>query len=310
MNRPTNPALVRLVETLRPGRAKAPAEPNSPIPAITDGASGDFAPLGTASGTSVPNQVHGQPAGASRLRFGPVMVSVTEAGFELRNALDAALDASALRPAAVADLRVLATSDALGNFRPNKAAPNLVRGWTCAVPDAPALELALDSLLPGGLADWFAALDPAFVPTDYRTFAERQTGMYRNTASLSDPEACEVARACCDPRFCTRRRLWGVGVIEAETEPVKSAVPCLEPCALLLELARRAHRLGQEERATLNLGEGDLATFAAALDIAVGHTDPLLREGDLGDPAHPRRILLLREKLLPWLPAPVRGVIE
>ena len=279
----TNPALGRLMEALGSGGAKAPAEPA---------------------------QDRRRPAGPFSLHFGPVLVAASEPGFELRNALDAALETPSLRSVALADLRVLAASDALGSFRPNKAAPNLVRGWTCTVPDPAALELALDTLLPGALADWYAALDPALAIIDYRTFADRQTGMYRKTASLSDPEACEVTRACCDARFCTRRRLWSVGVIERDMESAKSALPCLEPCALLLELARRAHRLGQEERATLNLGEGDLATLAAALDIAVGHTDPMLREGDLGDPAHPRRILLLREKLLPWLPASVRGVIE
>ncbi len=288
------------MEALGSGRAKAPAEPNS---SISDGSSGDFALPGEARRTAA-------PAGPSPLQFGPVLISASGHGIELRNALDTGIEPPSLRPVSPDGLRTLANSDALGNFRPNKAATSLVRGWTCTVPDAAALEAALDALVPGGLADWHAALDPALAVIDYRTFADRQTGMYRNTASLSDPEACEVTRACCDARFCTRRRLWSVGVIERDPESAKSAVPCLEPCALLLELARRAHRLGQEERATLNLGEGDLATLAAALDIAVNHIDPMLREGDLGDPAHPRRILLLREKLLPWLPAPVRGVIE
>jgi hypothetical protein len=36
---------------------------------------------------------------------------------------------------------------------------------------------------------------------------------------------------------------------------------------------------------------------------ALEHPDASLREGDLSSPGNPRRILLLREKLLPWLPA-------
>ena len=112
-----------------------------------------------------------------------------------------------------------------------------------------------------------------------------------------------VTRACCDSRFCSRRRLWSVGQSETDSMREKSDVPCLEPCALLLELARRAHRLNQQERSTITLSEGDLATLAAAINIAVAHTDPTLREGDLSDSSHPRRLMLLREKLLPWLPA-------
>ena len=47
---------------------------------------------------------------------------------------------------------------------------------------------------------------------------------------------------------------------------------------------------------------GDLALLDTLFEHALDHPDPGLREGDLSSPANPRRILLLREKLLPWLP--------
>ena len=60
----------------------------------------------------------------------------------------------------------------------------------------------------------------------------------------------------------------------------------------------------KEKQVTADAAKGaELATLAAAINIAVAHTDPTLREGDLSDSGHPRRLMLLREKLLPWLPA-------
>jgi hypothetical protein len=236
--------------------------------------------------------------------FGPVRVARPAEGFALRHVADLDRADATLRPVAVDQLRALANLSAEGAFRPNKAAPNLVRGWSCTPRGPEELELALDALVPGGLADWHALLTPPTPVCHYREFAERQTGMYRHTAALSDPEAAEVLRACCDARFCTRRRLWSVGDAGPEEPAGKSVVPCLEPCALLLDLARRAERMGREERATLRLGPGDLATLAAALEVAAAHADPDIREGDTGHPANPRRLRLLREKLLPWLPDP------
>ena len=246
----------------------------------------------------------------SPVRFGPVRIASVAGQTELRHVDDHGRDASGLRELPVSALRELATADSRGAFRPNKGAPNLVAGWVCRPADPAALDEALDALVPGALADWHAAEDPALRIVTYREFADRQTGMYRNTASLSDPEACEVARACCDARFCLRRRLWSVGLLEPDTVASKSDAACLEPCALLLELARRAHRMSQEERSTLHLGETDLASVSAALDIAIAHPPEDLREGDLANPAHPRRLLLLKEKILPWLPAPERGKVE
>lgn len=237
--------------------------------------------------------------------FGPLLIRPAGTGFELRNARDGGIDPIGIRAVEIGQLRELATFTTEGAFRPNKSAPNLKRGWTCTVSSPADLDVALDALLPGALADWYASLGPVIPTCDYREFADRQTGMYRNTASLSDPEACEITRACCDARFCTRRRLWNVGTIGPDEASAKSAAPCLEPCSLLLELARKAHRISQEERSTLNISESDLATLSAAFDLALANPDLSIREGDSSAPGNPRRIMLLREKLLPWLPRDV-----
>lgn len=244
----------------------------------------------------------------SNLVFGPLALTKKNTGIDLRHRNDASSEASSLRSIALTELRSLSQVDALGRFRPNKASPNLVRGWCHITPDAPSLEAALDALLPGGLADWFALQSGSAAPIPWQRYADRQTGMYRNVAALNEPEAEEVARAGCHPRCCTRQRLWTVGERPPETPTEKSVAPCLEPCALLLELARRAQRThATEERSTVILTQSELAILDSLFNWALEHPDASLREGDLSSPGNPRRILLLREKLLPWLPCTPEG---
>jgi hypothetical protein len=237
------------------------------------------------------------------LAFGPLALSRHVDGIEIRNGLDAGVDSSGLRCLPASDLRAVAQVDALGRFRPNKASPGLVRGWFHRVTDTESLETALDDLLPGGLADWHALRTGSATPVRWQDFVDRQTGMYRNVSSLAEPEAELVARAGCHPDCCTRRRRWTVGNRPPEPEFGKSEVPCLEPCALVLELARRtAKAVTSEERSHVTLAQGDLAILDLLLESALRNPDPSVREGDLSALANPRRILLLRERLLPWLP--------
>jgi len=238
-----------------------------------------------------------------RLGFGPLSLSPKLQGIELRHALDDQAADGSLGSVDRAGLRALAQSDALGRFRPNKAAPNLVRGWRHQVADAAALESALDDLLPGGLTDWHALRTGSASPVAWQDFVDRQTGMYRHVASLDEPQAEQVARAGCHPKCCLRRRFWTIGARGPEAPAGKTIVPCLEPCALVLELARREQKASvSEERSQLILNQGELTLLDQLFDRAIDAPDRALREGDLSEPLNPRRVLLLREKLLPWLP--------
>lgn len=239
----------------------------------------------------------------SPLGFGPLALSRHADGMDIRHRRDAEVDAAGLRCLPASELRAVAQSDALGRFRPNKASPGLVRGWRHLAADAGALESALDDLLPGGLADWYSSRTCSTVPTRWQEFADRQTGMYRNVSGLSEPDVEQLARAGCHPSCCTRRRVWTVGDRPPESEEGKTEVPCLEPCALVMELARRTEKaITSEERSQLSLTQGDLAIIDLLIESALRHPDPSLREGDLSALGNPRRILLLRERLLPWLP--------
>jgi hypothetical protein len=178
--------------------------------------------------------------------FGQVLIQRRGRGFELRHAADRAAAADSLQVLTVEALRPLAQFTDRGVFRPLKSAPNLRPGWRTAASDGPALELALNHLYPGALADWFAAQSDPPPVTSYRTFTGRQTGMYRITTHLDDALAGAAIRACCHADFCLKRRLWSVAGLAPDAPEQKSLIPCLEPCAVLLEFARKVARWEQQ----------------------------------------------------------------
>lgn len=190
--------------------------------------------------------------------FAQVSLRRAAAGWELRHVSDCDCAVDTLRPVAPDGLRAVAQFTANSEFRPLKAAPNLPRGWRCLTPDAAALETALNQLYPGALADWFAARTPPPPVTHFRAFTNRQSGMYRIAQTLTDAQAAGVIRATCPAQLCLKRRLWTVEGLSPDPAAQKSLIPCLEPCALLLEAARKAARLEQQQGApTGSVGEQD-----------------------------------------------------
>ena len=185
--------------------------------------------------------------------FGQALARRAGRGFELRHVADRDAAAQSLQSLAVEELRGWAQFAQGGAFRPLKSAPNLRRGWRATAVDGTALGLCLHHLYPGAVADWHAAQAQPPPVTSYREFAKRQTGMYRITAKLNDAAAGAVVRACCHPDSCLKRRLWTVGQLKLDGVAEKSLIPCLEPCAILVELARKAARWEQEAAARRRL---------------------------------------------------------
>jgi len=218
-------------------------------------------------------------------------------GFELRHIADTGRSAQSLRLLSVPALREWAQFSAQGNFRPLKSSPNLRPGWRSLVNTPPELDAALNNLYPGGIADWYAARSASSPITNYREFTDRQTGMYRITTMLSDAQAADVIRAGCHQRFCLKQRLWTVSGLEADSPCDKSILPCLEPCPVLLEFARKAMRLEQEQKAAAPAAPAELQSITAALQDAIAHPDTSLREADFDSPTNPRRQQLALEKL-------------
>jgi hypothetical protein len=219
--------------------------------------------------------------------FGQVLVRRLEQGFELRHEADRDADTVCLTRLNGTELRDWGQTTEGGAFRPLKSAPNLRAGWRALAADGEALELLLHYIYPGAVADWFAAQGPQPPITSYRQFTARQSGMYRITTMLDDAIAGAAIRACCHVDFCLKRRLWSVEGLESDATMGKSVIPCLEPCALLLEFARKVARLEQN---AASASEEPVAEVA---------------ESNFDAPNNPRRIRFGLEKQA--LPAKLRA---
>lgn len=233
----------------------------------------------------------------NQLLVAQVLITRVEQGYELRHCDDRETAPEALQTVSMNDLRKLVETTESGMFRPLKSAPTLRSGWLALAAEETELGRALEQLYPGAIPDWLAARNNPPPVTHYRDFTARQTGMYRITTLLDDVQAARVIRSCCDARFCLKQRLWTVAGLATDPGDRKSIIPCLEPCAVLLEFARKAVRLEQEEPMPLELKPGEVETIHAALEIALQSPDSTAREADFSSATNRRRIQLLLEKL-------------
>jgi hypothetical protein len=167
-------------------------------------------------------------------------------GFELRHVADR--EVTELRPIRVNEVRLLANYTMEGKFRPLKSTPDLASGWILKANTPEELESALQDFYPNAVADIFAIRKDPSAATDYRTFTNRQTGMYRITTFLDDEGVARVIGIICNS-ICLKRRIWSVGKVPNDAEGSKSLIPCLEPCAIFMEAARKEVRALQEKSA-------------------------------------------------------------
>lgn len=188
----------------------------------------------------------------SELVLAQVLIRRSGAGYELRHVADRDAAAESLRVIKRNEARLLAQYTAAGAFRPLKSAPTLQRGWRMVLSGDVELEAALNQLYPGALADWLAARMANPPVTNYRDYTNRQSGMYRITTKLSDAQAANVIKTTCDKEFCLKRRLWTVAGLATDPAAEKSLIPCLEPCAVLMESARKAVRMEQQGKTESN----------------------------------------------------------
>ncbi len=171
-------------------------------------------------------------------RIGQILLQRDANGWELRHAEDAGrTDLSGEVGAEAA--RGLANLDAAGAFRPLKTAPNLTRGWRLVLPDVAAVRRALDYFYPAMTGVWLSHMRGQLVPVVLRETLGRQTGMYRVTQKLTDPQARELIDTVC--AGCLKHRLWEIAALnqQAPVFPVNSLpLLCHEACNLLVAKAR------------------------------------------------------------------------
>lgn len=103
----------------------------------------------------------------------------------------------------------IARYDDNGNYRPLKTAPNLRHGWRMNLRITDELRRALDHFYPGRLAVFVAWQRSQLRITPLRETLDRQSGMYRIAAKISDAQIDDVvADFCRSNGGCLRTILW------------------------------------------------------------------------------------------------------
>ena len=156
----------------------------------------------------------------------------------------------------------IAKYDEKGNYRPLKTAPNLRRGWRLEIVDLAGVCRALDCFYPGRPALFGAWKAKNLVTTTLRDTLNRQSGMYRIAAKISDEQVNQVVGDFCrSSDGCLRTILWKRDATGApastQLPPEKSdtshdqtgdgepVIPllCQEPCHLLVAECRKTVKL-------------------------------------------------------------------
>lgn len=156
------------------------------------------------------------------------------------------------------DALEIARYDDAENYRPLKTAPNLRHGWRLELVDLGELRRALDYFYPGRLAMLAAWTENRMSTTSLRETLDRQSGMYRVAAKISDEQIDNVVgHFCKSDGCCLRTILWkrdAQGAIPSTKLPSQKFDPrhdqtgrgentipllCQEACNLLVAQCRK-----------------------------------------------------------------------
>jgi sirohydrochlorin cobaltochelatase len=141
--------------------------------------------------------------------FGEILVQKMPSGrFVLSHRDDESVDQLQTFRNAEAAIEI-AKYDDTGNYRSLKTAPNLRHGWRLELDTLEDLIRALDYFYPGRLAVFTAWKRGKLQTTPLRETLNRQSGMYRVAAKISDSQIDDlVADFCRSNGGCLRTVLW------------------------------------------------------------------------------------------------------
>jgi hypothetical protein len=231
-------------------------------------------------------------------RFGQTVIITHDDEYEIRHYLDESQSADSLQTCSSDELREIVATDTNQEFRPLKSAPDLRRGWRtwCSTPED--LWARLNTIYPGAIGDAFAVSESGTAKiVSYRSFVGRQSGMYRGASKLSQSEADRLATTCCSSRHCIKERLWRIE--ETPNPPIlnQPKLVCLEPCQILLELARRESKSKQEPSLNFELRKNEALALLENLKTLGVNSATNQRTADFSNSHNPRRIDLLRDRI-------------
>lgn len=212
---------------------------------------------------------------AGSCEVGQVRIRAAGDGFVLCHRDDATR--TGLRAYEDADAAVdLARLDDSGKYRPLKTAPNLSHGWSLRLKSADEVQRAIESFYPGRLAVLAAFSEQRLESTPLRRTLNRQTGMYRVAANISDDGVDRVVgEVCRSDGGCLRTILWRkneAGDLPSQRLPAQkfdvrrnqvatsdpiargdgNFIPllCQEACTLLIDACRKAAQAERSPSAT------------------------------------------------------------
>jgi len=167
--------------------------------------------------------------------FGEILIQKITAGrFELSHRDDETVDQLRTFRNAEDAIELVKYDDA-GNYRPLKTAPNLRHGWRLELDTLEELTCALDYFYPGRLAVFAAWKRDQLQTTPLRETLDRQSGMYRVAAKISDSQIDDVvADFCRSNGGCLRTILWkrdGDGAIASTKLPKEKFDPTCDQTA-------------------------------------------------------------------------------
>ncbi len=145
---------------------------------------------------------------AARFCVGQIVVQKSDGCFVVCHRDDETLDHLQVFRSAEDAIEIAKYDDA-GNYRPLKTAPNLRHGWRLELDTLEQLRCALDYFYPGRLAVFAAWKNDKLQTTPLRETLDRQSGMYRVAAKISDSQIDNlVADFCRSNGGCLRTILW------------------------------------------------------------------------------------------------------
>jgi sirohydrochlorin cobaltochelatase len=140
--------------------------------------------------------------------FGQILVGRTGDDFVLCHRDDEAHDVLEIFQDPEDAIEIARYDDA-GNYRALKTAPNLRHGWRMELQRPDEVECALDHFYPGRLAIFVAWRHGQLRAKPLRETLERQSGMYRIAAKISDVQIDDlVGDFCRSNGGCLRTILW------------------------------------------------------------------------------------------------------
>jgi len=203
-----------------------------------------------------------QAALTDRCHFGQIVIQKTNGRFVLSHRdNEVRTDVQMFRNAEEA-VEITKYDDA-GNYRPLKTAPDLRHGWRLELATLDELGRALDYFYPGRLAVFAAWKNGQLRTTTLRETLDRQSGMYRVAAKISDEQIDNVVgNFCRSDSGCLRTILWkrdkrgtvaSTKLPPAKFDPLhdqtghgEGCIPllCQEPCNLLVAECRKVVKTG------------------------------------------------------------------